>query len=55
MVLAVDQGDVHRRLGQPLWGGQTAEPGADDEHARAFAVHAARGTSFKRFYSNDCV
>src|SRR5271169_28385 len=40
MVLAVDQGDVHRRLGQPLCGGQTAEPGADDDHARALAVRA---------------
>ena len=29
--------------------------GVDDDHARAFASTPARGTSFKRFCSNDYV
>jgi hypothetical protein len=57
MVLAVDQEDVHRRLGQPLCGGQTAEPGAAPTMTTRGRSPStpARGTSFKRFYSNDCV
>jgi len=39
MVLPVDQGDVRRRLGKPLRDSQAAEAGADDDHARALAIH----------------
>lgn len=39
MVLPVDQGDVRRRLGKPLRDSEAGEAGADDDHARALALH----------------
>jgi hypothetical protein len=41
VVLPVNQGDVHRRLGKPLSDTETSEAGADDYHARASAAPAA--------------
>lgn len=48
MVLPVDQGNVRRRLGKPLRDSQADEAGADDDHARALALHVVAAIGYGR-------
>ena len=48
MVLPVDQGDVRRRLGKPLSDSEAGEASADDDYARARALHVVAAVEHGR-------
>ncbi len=48
MVLPVDQGDVRRRLGEPLRDSEAGEASADDDYARALTLHVVAAVGHGR-------